>query len=323
VGKAEWPQQFSPKNASKSIWNEVSKGPSKSWTHWPNPFPFLRDLKVIACEETIQVRLQFWGAVFGRWAFSTFVPSPVELTRKTIAGGYKCGFYFGQKFGSPLDFIWTDKSVSKAVLEMSSPITTGLFYMWAFSAAWEGLSSAHHALLAIERCDLERNEVLLLDGDGDFLFSPQSGSPVGYNVIQDPHGWYSGSASVFLPAGHNRIWAVGYVTSEGKTVSSCEVYIYTATGTGPHVSLGAFSPGQTKAFECEWSVQHPLDQDYAVRMDIVQTGGGFTGIHVTRFSLKHGAPPDDLNPFPLRVPDPCKSRLLSPMNYLPPDPSAY
>jgi len=305
------------------VWNNVSQGPSKSWTHWPNPFPFLRDLKVIACEDTIQLRLWFWGAVFGRWFFSSFIPSPVELTRKTVAGGYKCGFYFGQKFGSPLDFIWTDKSVSKAVLEMSSPITTGLFYMWAFSAAWEGLSSAHHALLAIERCDLARNEVLLLDGDGDFLFSPQSGSPVGYNVIQDPHGYYNGAAAIFQPRGHNVLTAFGYVTSEGKTVTSCEVYIYTATGTGPHVSLGALSPGQTKPFMCEWSVQNPLDQDYAVRMDIVQSGGGLTGIHVTRFTAVHDAPPFPPDPQPLRVPDPCKSRLLSPMNYLPPDPSAY
>jgi len=322
MGKAEWPPKFKPANTAGSIWNKVSQGPSRSWTHWPNPFPFIRDLRVIACEETIQIRLWFWGAVFGRWFVSNFIPSPVELTRKTVAGGYKCGFYFGTKFGSPLDFIWKNKSVSQAMLEMQSPFTTTLFYLWAGTAAWEGMQSAHQALLAIERCGLANNEILLKDGDGDFLFSPQSGSPVGYNVMQDPHGWYNGAAAIFLPRGHNVLHAVGYVTSGGKTVTSCNIYIYTATGSGPVFSLGGLSPGQTKSFSVDWSVGNPLDQDYAIRVDIVQSGGGFTGVHVTRFTAVHDAPPFPDPPAPLMVPDPCRSRLLSPMNYLPPDPSA-
>jgi len=333
MGKAEWPEQFRNVKAASTVWDEAYKrinigntkgyNPAGKWSHWPNPFPYLRDLKVIACEETILVRLWFWGAVFGRWAFSTFIPSPVELTRKTVSGGYKCGFYFGRKFGSPLDFIWEDKSVSRALLQMEGPATSALFYMWAIGAAWEGMSAAHHALLAIERCGLANNEVLLEDGEGDFLFSPQSGSPVGYQTIQDPHSYYNGSAAIFQPKGHNVITAFGIITSAGKTVTSCDIYIYTATGSGPHTSIGSLSPGQTKSWECEWSVQNPLDQDYAVRVDIVQSGGGFTEVIVKRFIAVHDAPPQHVDPMPLYVPDPCRSRLMSPMNYLPPDPSAY
>ncbi len=313
-----WPPKFRPAETAGSVWDKVKQGPSKSWTHWPNPFPYLRDLKVLACEDTVQLQLLFWGAVFGRWFFSNFIPSPVELTRKTVAGGYKCGFYVGEGFGSPLDIIWEDKSVSKAVLEISGPFTTTLFYLWAMQTGWSGLSAAHHAFLAVERCDAAMNECLVMNGDGDWNFSPESGSPVGFDVIYDPLHRWDGIASMQFFAGALSIHAFGYVTATGASVSSCDVYIRSAVYTGPKVHLGAFGPNATRYFYVEFNQQTTLTQDFEIRMDIVQspTFSAHTSMHVDRFTGKFDHV-QSVDPTRLLVPDPCRSRLLSPMNYLP------
>lgn len=309
------------------MWDKVSQGPSKSWTHWPNPFPFLRDLQVVACEDRVQIRLWFWGAVFGRWFFSNFIPSPVELTRKVISGGYKCGFFLPDRvnelgdikqkqLGSPLDFIWADRSVSQAVLEMSSPFTTTLFYLWAFQTAWSGMSAAHHALIAIESCAALKNEVLLGTGSGDWNFSPESGSPVGFTTYYDPLGRYDGISSITFPAGAISGFACGYVQSLGKNVTSCEIYIRSAVYTGPKVQLAPMAPGDVKGFALDFGVQSTLTQDYEIRMDVVQTPtfGPRLGLIVERFTMTYNKV-HPTNPTPLKVPDPCKSQFLSLMNW--------
>jgi len=318
----EWPLGFRPMETAGSVWDKVSQGPSKQWTHWPNPFPFLRDFKVLACEQEFIFQATFWGLVALRWFWSNFIPSPVELTRKTVSGGYKCGFYMTDGFGSPLDLIWEDKSVSKAVLQISGPFTETLFYLWAAQTSFSGLQSAQHAILAAERCNADKNEVILFAGGGDFNFSPESGAPVGFSVAYDPLNRYDGIASIQFFAGDITGYAVGWLTTNGKTVSHAEIYIRSAVYEGPHTILSGLAPGTITPWRVTFSMPTFLTQDFEIRMDIIQSGGGSSNLGVARFIMSYNRLANFDDPTHLTVPDPCKSKFLSPMNYNPVHPSA-
>jgi len=313
----DWPPKFRPVNPAGSVWDKVSQGPSKSWTHWPNPFPYLKDMQVLACEDRITLRLWFWGAIFGRWVFSNFVPSPVELTRKTISGGYKCGFYLDPGFGSPLDLIWEDKSVSQAVLEINRPFVETLFYLWAMQTVWSGMSAAHHAYLAVERCGAALNEVILVGGSGDWNFSPESGSPVGFQTAYDPLHRYDGISSIQFFAGQINGFACGYVSANGCDVSSARVYIRSAVYSGDVQEIGPIPNFGTRAFAIDISKLTSLTQDFEIRMDVIKSPAtvGRAAMVVTRFIMSYGKEPHPAPTTPLKIADPCFGQNINAMSF--------
>jgi len=232
---------------------------------WPDPFRnTVKKIDVLACEDTWQAKVEMYLSAFGQWFWSSFVPSPVELTRKTLTGSYKCGFYLKTKFRSPLDIVWRDGSVSQMLMEVFRPVTTGLFYLWAAETAFEAMSTWTSIVYAMERCDLENNECLLRDGLSPMPQGLHSGNSAFMSVIWDPRGWgvINDGAIDCGASGHVTAFACGYIETNGHTVNDCSVALYNGTNIIAQVDLGNIGAGDVKP----WSVSY----DGAIASNVLQ-----------------------------------------------------
>jgi len=226
------------------------------WNHWPNPFDnMVKKIEVLACEDTFQAKLEMLGIGFGNWFWSSFIPSPIELTRKTATGSYKCGFYSKLKFKSPLDIIWRDGRTSKGLGEIIRPVTSGLFYMWAASTAWEAMSTWTSMVYAMEMCEADNRECLLRDGNGTFPVGTTEGNPALYTVMHDPQGVY-GDPGGFINVGQTssvNTHAYGYLVANGHEVSNIE-YGVIVNGIIRTLGIGGdLHPFEQLPLEWEWA----------------------------------------------------------------------
>lgn len=248
-----------------SIW----KGASGAWDEfkdrgfksWPNPFDgMMKDIQVLACQDTWQARVKMYGITFADWFWTNIVPSPVEITRKTITGSYKCGFYFNTKWGSPVDIPWEDSAVSEMLLEITNPAVTALFFIWAGETAFDAVSRAQSIAYAMEKCDDDGLECLLMDGLGEaFAGGAPNGTPNAYTVLQDKHHRYAspGGAIDFTRPGWLELSAWGKMLTAG-----CDVfhsYIGFAAGDeilgGPEAEFkqGFVPSGTTTKWHITWA----------------------------------------------------------------------
>jgi hypothetical protein len=214
----------------------------RGFKSWPNPFDgMLKDIDVLACQDTFQAKVKMVGIEFANWFWTNIVPSPVEITRKTITGSYKCGFYLNTKWGSPVDIPWEDAGVSEMLLEITSPAVQALFFLWASETTFDAVSRAQSIVYAMEKCGLDRDECLLMDGLGEaFAGGAPNGTPNAYVVLQDRHHLYAS------PGGDVTTFKPGYLQMDafGKTLSAgCDIF---------HSNIGFYSgvnplPGQEAA----------------------------------------------------------------------------
>jgi len=276
---------------------ETVQGTYRKYNHWPNPYSnMVKNISVLACEDTWQAKVEMFVAGFGNWAFSTFVPQPTELFRKTITGSYKCGFYLGLKWKSPIDVVWADDSVSTMLLEVTRPVTTGIFYLWAVESLWSALSTWSSLVYASEICDADRNECLLKFGGGDFFGTDAFGDCTGYEELWDPNGWYTPpGAPVSYFIGFLEAHAVGKVTAVGENVTDLTIALHgLGWPTAPAVSeahIGPMSSGETRTFSLDASIAVSNNGAVAVGAIYKATGSGLAHIHVevTRFTV-HNSP---------------------------------
>jgi len=196
---------------------------------WPDPFRnMVKRIDVLACEDTWQAMFEMYAIGVGNWFWSNIVPGPWEITRKTFTGGYKCGFYFGTKWRSPLDIVWRDARTSRALGEIVRPVTTGLFYIWAAGAVWDALSTWHSMQLAMEMCDLDQNVTLQRDGGGPMGIGHNEGAPAFATVMYDPKNRAQpNNMETAYPFGFCswKAFAVGYFISQSATFTDCRVGI--------------------------------------------------------------------------------------------------
>jgi len=199
------------------VWEKVKDNPRK-WSHWPNPLTnMVKKIDVLACENTWQAKVEMWAIGLANFFWTNFIPSPVELTRKVTMGGYKCGFYLPIEVKSPLDIVWKDGRTSQVLLEISRPITTALFYWWAAETAWDALSTFSSLLMKEELCDLDKNEVLLRDGDlliPGSLHDFDSGAAL-YEEIYDPDNRYEGAGYFIGEQGFQSVTAHAFGYFDG------------------------------------------------------------------------------------------------------------
>jgi len=288
----------------------------KDWhkyTRWPNPFTMLmKSLHVTACEHKWQALVEFYGLSALSFFFTTFVPSPVEITRKATMGGYKCGFYLAPNQKSPIDLIWTDGRASKALLEIARPATSAIFYWWAAETAWLALNTTSSLILADEFCDLNGNECLLRDGDllvpgsaGDF----ESGAAL-YEEIYDPKNRYPqlGYFMEFYDVAFASVMAVGYIDSQASSMSNVWVGIKWADEEPDWQSIGDI--GANKIVKFSVSSSHAVGASnfagvfFKGHRDSLAVQPNV--IHVDRFTGKVGeqGPPDypNFTAFPFKDP---------------------
>lgn len=242
------------------VWNvnqlfEQGEDPYKrkgiwKYTSWSNPFHnAVQEMKVIACESEFLIDIKMLYPGIGEWFFSNFVPSPMELLRKTITGGYRCGFFLGVKFKSPLDIIWRDGSGSRFLGRIVRPFATATFFYWGLNTLWEGLALWQTMIYMGEFCD-ERNDECVVGGGATQLRIDGSGvgNCAGGLDIWDPNGWHEGlEGSIHVPEGFNTNAYVYFtITSAGVTVDRLRIGLELALGgegTPPQYWEGSMSSG--------------------------------------------------------------------------------
>jgi len=295
----EWERQHNPDGTLKTP-NAADK--ILKHTAWPNPFRnAVKNIDVLACEHTFQAMVEMYFVGIGSWFFSAFVPSPVELTRKFVAGSYKCGFYHLPGSASPLDIIWRDGRTSRALMEIASPITTGLFYMWAGETAFSFLNTWTSLIKAQAMCDVSGKECLLSDGAAAFGGGThhELGDVGLYNVIYDPQDRYPELGGGPEPHEDSSVsaTAVGYVIMALSTASNASVWIYAGKDSQKQ-SLGTIGPGQIVSFSVSFAGNIEQAQPVVVRFEADITGETIlpNRIEVTRFSCSFSPPQDPEHP---------------------------
>jgi len=290
-----------------SIWDTVQKVQPRNYTHWPQPFAHLVDIEVLACEDTFLAKVKMWGQVGLNWFWTNLIPSPIEITRKLITGSYKCGFYLPIKVKSPLDIIWTDGRTSTALLEISSPVTKGLFALWAAQTLWSALDAYATVMLLQEMCDLTQDETLLKAGNAESRLPHDFGNVTFYEVIYDPHNRANPTTGFILTEdGPLTVFAAGTGGSLGLFIDSLDIFLYVG---GVHVasqSLGAMGPGDTLSWSLDYTTSFHAGTAVAVQFDIHQHGTSLavSYVLVTRFLVKSQHQPFNPGGGQLPLPNP-------------------
>jgi len=303
-----------------SIWDTVNGIQPRNYTHWPNPFPAISNIRVLACENDFIILTELLAPVAVHFFFTHFVPSPVEITRKLISGSYKCGLYLPIKVRSPLDLIWADGSAAKAVSGISSPVTTGLFGLWAASTLMEGLEVAHTLILAMQMCRENAREAIMIQGHAYFPSPEMTGSPGLYTTTWDPLGKCDPiPGDIRYSPGGVTADAFGYLVNTGSTIIDAHIYLIIGGdiyGEGVHLAPGI---GDRSAFHLSAQITEEMGGDVQVRMHIIQENPHpfSTLLQVTQFIVSWGPfadfPTNGPNPYP---PDPCRAAGMPPQAWI-------
>jgi len=166
---------------------------------WDNGLvkPIVKSIEVLRCQGGWTASIK--GVELGllAWAYTTLIPEPREIIRKTATGSYKCGFYLGVKFPSPLDIIWKNGDASEVLAQLSRPLVTALFYFWAANTVWDFMGVFSTMFYGAAFCDELPNECTLIGGNGNFI--AVTGVVVGYSTAWDPNHWYTGVGGLIQP----------------------------------------------------------------------------------------------------------------------------
>jgi len=254
---------------------EAELGNSLKHGSWPNPFRnMVKRIDVLACEDTFQAMVEMYALGFGNWWWSSFIPSPVEITRKTFTGGYKCGFYGKTKWRSPIDIIWKDGRTSRMLMQISSPITRTLFYIWASETVLDFMSTWSSLQLAMEKCNRNQNETLLRDASAPMQNSIPDGAPVFAEVIYDPKDRATPNDCIIGvdETAFYSAYAFGYFESTSGIYDDCKVGI-AVNGEIEWVDVGHVDAYEVKAWSCNVEGTREGFVDLQPRFSEVLTNG--------------------------------------------------
>jgi len=173
---------------TSSIWNDAAGfAKSKKWTHWPNPFNVIRNVRVLACDNDMWVAdIEFYAKFAGEFWWTNFVPSPVEVLRKSFLGNYKCGITKNIP-GANLGEIMWGANTQRMIAGIFAPVLNTLFYWWATETAVSALSAWSTLLYEQARCE-NQDMMAVMRGGHFFSHLEGPGSPAGSTVVKDPFG---------------------------------------------------------------------------------------------------------------------------------------
>lgn len=301
-----------------SIWNKVKQTKYRDFSHWPNPFPSVQEVTPMACSPNQLVLVKMWGLAALHWWFDAFVPSPTELVRKTLTGSYKCGFFLGGELPSPLDVIWEDGRTSQALMEISRPVTTALFAMWATQTAFAALDAAHTLYLAMEKCEEDQNEGVMADGAAYFASDHDIGGTPFYTTLWDPKGRAEPIDGAFgFPIGPMSASAFGTVSCAAGFITNVRASLIAGGHSYNQQDLGGCGPGGHVSYSLSMGATMLNAGAIQVRLEITQTGAGpFTTEAITKRFIIHynQIDPDRANlQFP-QLPNPCTAAGMPPFS---------
>jgi len=216
------------KTVSRPIFTPMRELGLDKWSHWPSPYNFEARIRVLACEDSWQAEIELYATAFAWWFYSNVVPSPVEITRKIMLGGYRCGFYTPIRIKSLLSFFIGNKGV-KFLAELIRPATTALFWWWVASSIFAALDTWHTVAEAKEDCEAAQWECLIGNGFNT-INTPGFYQGASWDVLQDTDNHYLGGSSVAVFSGSATASGWVAVSSMGMPISGVEIEIRTPGG---------------------------------------------------------------------------------------------
>jgi hypothetical protein len=279
-----------------TTWSKNIKTIQKDFSHFPNPFPFVKNWRVISCGPNVAMIIEMWGAFLGSFVWSQLVPTPKQLIKHGIHGDYACGIELDAEDAEPASLIWSDGNFATVALEMAGPLQEAVIAVWAVSALFEGLDLAHSLYMAVETCGGLPDQAIMGDGDTFLPSDVMRGGPNLYTTLYDPmHLCDPTPGDIRYDPGPVTIEAFGYLSSTGHPITSFSVFFAGVPGDGARTSVTPPSgPGRT-AWHIVYTFNATNGGAATVAGDIVQSGQGAFGTDFicTRFYLTQAQPAFD------------------------------
>jgi len=199
-------------------WDAIEHGVGKAlkMNSWPPPFNFMKNHRVLLCSEDYWIaEFEFAFDVVMDFFWSAFVPSPRELERKVLTGGYRCGFYLDIKVKSPIEILF-GQGTSKMVGKIFSPFATGLFYWWAAQTAIDALSVFETILFRQLMCAPFTGDVLRQNDRGVIEAGGSYGVPALGTLYYNPRAICEEIGPIcHYPPGYQHAYATFLFTAAG------------------------------------------------------------------------------------------------------------
>lgn len=282
---------------------------SDKWPKFPSPFPWISDVRVLACEKDLLIEIENIASIAGQWVFSTFVPQPSEIVRKFLTGKTKKG-YFGLPLEfAPLDILWTSGDATKILATITAPLAEGLYFLWLQQTAVTALQSAQMVGMLFEACPDSSDETLVADGLADTFTGSGSGGLPLWTTIQDPHGRYNSPGANMTTKGHWCNMSIhGYVHSASEDISSMKVQFTKQGVMFAELDMGHLTPGTITPFSLSGSTAcNPTDLVANNFIKVVASHGVAGAQYIgTRWTMNSNpANPHNSNPLYPHAPDSC------------------
>lgn len=271
----------------QSTWGRYQKAlRTNKWPHFPNPFPWIKNVQVLSCSPNILVKVELATEMFGNWFVSSFVPQPSEIVRKFLTGKMKHGYFFLPEELTNVSLPFIGETSKAFLAEIAGPVTTGFYYMWLAQTSISFVNVFESLPLLFAGCPGNTDDTYLANGHATFTGDPFDGAAVFYSVISDPHNRYQDpSAVVVVPQGHVNSYAAGKIFANGAHIQNCKVYFGGATIPKTEFDVGEISPGGVADFSMGWGYNLPFTYGLSVNVEgnIVNHPVGLPEIQVTRW----------------------------------------
>lgn len=272
------------------VWDAVTKPyhPLPKWAHWPRPFNVIRNVQVLACNnDTWLAEIEFYGAFAGELFFHIFVPTPTEITRKTIFGRYRCGLILELGEWSPMDIIW-GRNTTRILAEIAEPFTRPIFYWWAADTALFTLNAWQSLIYAQEACGLDDSDVLLGDGFAQVATATNQGSIPFWSDIHDTHNrTIPNDGSILSDPGDQTVYAYAIITNNKSVSITVGWWIHNSDHDVDNMTIVEVPSGETRSVRIIAKANGPTDE-YQLRFNN-QLGGwtllGFVTYRGIRFGV--------------------------------------
>lgn len=245
------------------VWDTISGYSSKAinFNHWPQPFNFLRNAKVLMCNQDYWLaEFEFAFDLLADFFWTNLVPSPREIERKVFTGGYRCGFYLDVGIKSPLEIVFGN-GTSRMVGEIAAPFARGLFYWWAAETAIDAFALWQTVMFPQLLCDPFVGVVLRSNDRATIAPGHAEGSPGLGNLLYDPLGICGPSQPIVsFPPGTQTMYCAWLFTAGPTGLFN----IQTGWDDGGNIieveNHGSLLPGAQKAVIRQYSAFSPVDR---------------------------------------------------------------
>jgi len=266
--------------------------------NWPNPMNYITGINVLQCQNGWVAEIIFATAAFANFFWTSFIPSPSELFRKTFFGGYRCGFYNKAIKFAPMDILW-GQGTARMLASIASPPVTAVFYWWVSETAAGFLAVWSSIIFREELCEDDPYDAAAVHTHSGLMVNDIEGYLSLGEIVYNHTGLMEpGGVRYEVPP--DDYWtarAYGLLLAAPGKSGTVRVAIRTTDGT--EVSSTTLQLGNTE--DLKWSLGASGQAGgggTGVGVFVALTGLSPTGLPGVRVETAYWACSSDPNPFP-------------------------